>query len=70
MKTLLEQGGASARKPASTSVFGVITSALERTGRQMGCWDTNRFGDGSRRNDLMPEPTVTSETLAHAYAAS
>jgi hypothetical protein len=70
MKTLLEQGDANASRPASTNVFGVISTALERTGRHIGCWDASRFSDGSRRNDVTPDPTVTTETLAYAFAAS
>ncbi|MBS2001262.1 MAG: hypothetical protein JST44_07110 [Cyanobacteria bacterium SZAS LIN-5] len=70
MKTQLEQGTGRATQPASSNVFGVISSALARTGRQLGCWDTNRFDDGSQRRDVMPDPSVTHENLAYAYATS
>ncbi len=70
MKTNLQLGtGEASSKPASTNVFEVITSALDTAGRRLGCWDSTRFTDGQRR-DVMPDPTVTHDTLAYAFATS
>lgn len=70
MKTLLTLGSGNGSAPASPGVFAVISSALEQTSRRLGCWDSNRFNDGSQRKDVTPDHTVTHENLALAYATS
>ena len=69
MKTQLTQRSDKPSEPAS-GVFGVVSSALERTSRRLGCWDSNRFTDGSHRTNIQPDTTVTPETLVYAFARS
>ncbi len=70
MKTLLTHGSDNSSAPASSGVFAVISNALKQTSRQLGCWNSDRFIDGSQRKDVTPDHSVTPETLAYALATS
>jgi hypothetical protein len=70
MNTQLIQGtGKSSASPDNSGVFGVISSALQTTGRKLGCWDASRFADHGDMRQIEPDPSVTRETLAYAFAA-
>jgi hypothetical protein len=71
MNTQLHQGtGKASASHDNSGVFGVISSALQSTGRKLGCWDASRFAEQGDMRQIEPEPSVTRETLAYAFAAS
>lgn len=72
MKTQLNQGAGTSSEPGSGSnVFGVISSALDKASRRLGCWDTTRLTDGgAHRRDVTPDPTITPEALVYACATA
>ena len=74
MTTQLSQGADKSSNPSGNGVFGVIASAVKQTSRRLGCWDASRFAIegacGNRNGTVVPDPTLTHETLAYAYATS
>jgi hypothetical protein len=74
MNTQLTQGAGKSPDSSGNGVFGVIASAIQQQGRKLGCWDASRFAlegaCGNRHGSVVPDPTVTRETLAYAYATS
>ncbi len=74
MTTQLSQGTDKSSSPNGNGVFGVIANAIQQQGRKLGCWDSSRFATegacGNRHGSIVPDPTVTRETLAYAYATS